>query len=134
MPVTPHMVYSRVSFLLRHPEGEVDYDAESLSDEEYEHEEKEGKEGGNQHQPTANLPTNIRGVYIHRQHQNWDCHSPDQSSMSDTRDKGDSLNTNGGVAATCTAATSITMSQLPPPISTQPPTPWLISGEEKKTN
>ena len=39
--LTPHMVYSRVGFLLRNLEGEVDYDAESSSDEDEEYEHKD---------------------------------------------------------------------------------------------
>ena len=35
------MVYSRVGFLLRNLEGEVDYDAESSSDEDEEYEHKD---------------------------------------------------------------------------------------------
>ena len=85
-----------MSFLLRKLEGEVDSDAEYTLDEdkEYEHED----EGGNQYQPSADLPIHFLCVYIRRHHHNC-------STTSNTEwNSSPKLNTGDDGAATRTAA------------------------------
>ena len=120
--LTPHIVYSRVSFLLRKLEGEVDSDAEYTLDEdkEYEHED----EGGNQYQPSADLPIHFLCVYIRRHHHNC-------STTSNTeRNSSHKLNAGDDVAATRTAEIASTMSKRAPTTLTSAPTPWRSSKEK----
>ena len=116
------MVYSHMSFLLRNIEGEVDFNAESLSDEdeEYEHE----HEGGNQRHPSADLPIHFFGVYICRHHHSY------STTSNIERNSSPKLNTDYDAAATRTAATASTTSKRAPPTLTSPPTPWRSSKEK----
>ena len=117
IPYAAHSLFP-CELLIEEARRWVDSDAESTldEDEEYEHED----EGGNQYQPSADLPIHFLCVYIRRHHHNC-------STTSDTEwNSSPKLNMDDDVAATRMAATASTTSKRAPPTPTSPSTPSLI--------